>query len=80
MGPDQTAPLGEVWLKLLAFATAIKFIWWHKSPRRLVILNMICILPLELLSLLKRTINLSVVLYLTNLVTELDIETSIPDP
>ena len=54
MGPDQTAPLGEVWLKLLAFATAIKFIWWHKSPRRLVILNMICILPLELLSLLKR--------------------------
>ena len=54
MGPDQTAPLGEVWLKLLAFATAIKFIWWHISLRRHVILNMICILSLELLSLLKR--------------------------
>ena len=54
MGPDQTAPLEEVWLKLLAFATAIKFIRWHKSPRRHVIVNMICILLLELLSLLKK--------------------------
>ena len=54
MGLDQTAPLGEFWSKLLVFATAIKFIWWHKSPRHHVFLNMICILPLELLSLLKK--------------------------
>ena len=48
MDPDQTAPLGEVWLKLLAFATAIKFIWWHKSPRRHVILNMVGVtVPIE---------------------------------